>query len=329
MPTSPIFIVGPHRAGSTVWHNLVSMCPGILRLGEPWFIGPRRYKDFRYFLKSQTGSLSSDQQLRKLVQISLSRSEAPGLQHKFWRFDTMSDEQLSNLESPIYKRLQQSDRSLKSFVHAYLDEVLLQSGERRICMKFPVDVANVPDLIDWYPDCKIMHLTRDPRGLAMSKTNDPSGTALRTLQHPNLAWAIRKSAVCFVTREYGRLSRLHKRFQNLPNYRLFRYEDLLADPEHNARQLCHFIGEPYTPDILDLEKGRHEHQPSSLTGNKKKTLDPSAALHWQSNISPFDLWFINNFAKQSMRRFGYNPESHPIYSIKSTKPTEDPAQFSI
>lgn len=309
----PIFIVGPHRAGSTVWHNLVSMCPGVLRLGEPWFIGPPRYRDFRYFLKSQVGDLTTDENVILLVELSLSKKQLPGIDNKFWRFEGMSEDEMTDYKQRLVARIMGSDRSLKEIVRAYLEEILAMSGKNRICMKFPVDVANVPDLIEWFPECRVMHLTRDPRGLAMSKTNDPSGTAIKVRQHPKLAWAIRKSAIAFVTREYGRLSRLHQKFKGLENYRLFRYEDLLAEPEKTAEALCEFIGEPYSRRMLELEKGEHEHQPSSLTGQQVKALDPSAAIRWKSKISPLDSWFIGSLARGSMQRFDYDPDHHPIF----------------
>ena len=34
---------------------------------------------------------------------------------------------------------------------------------------------------------------------------------------------------------------LHERFRDLGNYRLFRYEDLLTNPERVLRELCEFI----------------------------------------------------------------------------------------
>jgi hypothetical protein len=33
-----IFILGPHRSGSTLWHNLIAMWPGMMRLTDPRFL---------------------------------------------------------------------------------------------------------------------------------------------------------------------------------------------------------------------------------------------------------------------------------------------------
>jgi hypothetical protein len=84
---APIFIVGNHRTGSTVWHNIIAMAPGICRITEMRFLAPWWQRDFRYFLKSQIGDLSRDVNVDKLVALMFSRKPLPGLESAFWRFE--------------------------------------------------------------------------------------------------------------------------------------------------------------------------------------------------------------------------------------------------
>lgn len=149
----------------------------------------------------------------------------------------------------------------------------------------------------------------------MSKTNDPSGTALRVQQHPRLARIIRKVAVWSVIARYRRASLIHLRYRHLPNYKLFRYEDLLADPEPTLRDVCAFIEAPYGPALLHPETGIHQHQPSSLTGKQQKALDAKAAVRWRSTITRTDNFLISILTGPSMKRFAYNPEKHPIFNV--------------
>jgi len=312
---SPIFIVGLHRSGSTLWHNLVSMCPGIMRLTDPRFLGERRHKDFRHFLKTEAGGLSIEENVDKMVEICFSRQNVPGLDSTFWRFENIDAGQSPELKKKISRKIKQSDRSLGAIAKIFLQEITEFSGYERACVKFPVDVGHIPELVAWFPDCKIIHITRDPRAMAMSKTNDPAGTAIRVLEHPRLAWVIRKLAMWFVIAEYRWTARLHLRFRDLSNYRLFRYEDLLAEPEKVLRQLCAFIEVDFTEDMLQPQKGRHEHQPSSLTGKQQKAFDANAAVRWQTVISAFDKWIITVLTKQSMKRLNYDPDRHPIFRM--------------
>jgi hypothetical protein len=159
----------------------------------------------------------------------------------------------------------------------------------------------------------------------MSKRNDPAGTAIRAVEHPRVAWLIRKAAVLFTIRQYRLTAKLHKRFQNLPNYKLFRYEDLLADPEKTLKELCKFIEVEFHADMLEPEKGVHEHQPSSLTGKRQKAFDPTAAIRWRRTMSPLDCWIVTSLTRSSMRRLGYNPKTHLIFKnglqCQETKPS--------
>jgi hypothetical protein len=168
----------------------------------------------------------------------------------------------------------------------------------------------------WFPDGRVMHITRDPRAMAMSKSNDPYGTALRILEHPRLAWLIRKVMVWSVIANYRSTARIHSWLRHLDNYRLFRYEDLLAEPERTLKEVCQFIGAEFTDDLLHPEKGRHEHQPSSLTGKQRKAFDPAAAIRWQEVIPPVDKWLITTFTRRSMKKLGYDPDTHLIFRIE-------------
>ena len=309
----PIFIVGPHRSGSTLWHNLIAMCPGIMRLTDPRFLSDWKHKDFRYFLKTQAGDLASDKNVDKMVELCFARKELPGLAGTFWRFKNIRAADDPGLKREISRRIKQSDRSLGAIARIFVEEITRFSGCQRACVKFPVDVGHIGALLKWFPCCRIMHITRDPRALAMSKTNDPSGTAIKVLQHPRLAWLIRKLSVWSAIMQYRWMARVHRRFRHLGNYKLFRYEDLLAEPEKTLRELCAFIDVEFTSDLLHPEAGVHLHQPSSLTGKQKKAFDPSAALRWQHVIPTVDKWVITGLTKRAMKIMEYDPNTHPIF----------------
>ena len=310
-----IFIVGPHRSGSTLWHNLIAMCPGVMRLTDPRFLSDWRHKDFRYFLRTQVGDLASDPNVDKMVELCFAKKQLPGLDSTFWRFKNIEAANDPELKTEISRRIKQSDRSLGAIARIVIEEITRFSGCKRACVKFPVDVGHIPELLAWFPDCRIMHITRDPRALAMSKTNDPSGTAIKVLQHPRTAWIIKKISVWFAITQYRRTSRLHLRFRHLNNYRLFRYEDLLAEPEKTLREMCKFIEVEFTEDLLHPEAGIHLHQASSLTGKQKKAFDPSAAVRWRNVIPAVDKWLITALTKRAMKIMEYDPDTHPIFRL--------------
>jgi len=261
------------------------------------------------------GDLSVDENVDKMVELCFAKKNISGLDSTFWRFENIDAVKDPELKKEISRRIKKSDRSLGAIARILIEEITRFSGCDRTCVKFPVDVEHTPELIAWFPDCRVMHITRDPRAMAMSKTNDPSGTAIKVLQHPRLAWLIRKLAVWFVIAQYRRAARLHRQFRHLTNYQLFRYEDLLAEPERTLKEVCRFIGIEFREDLLHPERGLHEHQRSSLTGKQPKAFDVSAAVRWQEAISPIDKWLITTLTRTSMKVLEYDPDTHPIFRV--------------
>ncbi len=116
----------------------------------------------------------------------------------------------------------------------------------------------------------------------------------------------------FDLKQYRLSARMHQRCKGMKNYKLFRYEDLLAEPRKTLVELCEFIETDFMEDMLEPQKGRHEHQRSSLTGKQQKAFDPTAAVRWRKVISPLDNLLILGLTQTSMLRLDYDPETHPI-----------------
>ena len=307
----PIFIVGLPRSGSTLWQNIIASNPRILRLAEMHFLNPW-HKDFRYFMRKRVGDLSDNKNIEKMIELIFSDPSVSGLNGPFWHFTNIEAVNDPNLKTEIYRTIVNSDRSLQSVFKALIEDITRISGYDRCCLKFPVYVNHVPELLEWYPECKIVHVTRDPRAIAVSKTNDPGGTAKRIRTHPRLSFMIKKIMILFATIQYIWTSKLYRKYKGLENYRLFRYEDLLLDPEKVIRELCEFVEIDFLPEMLEPQRGKQKGQTSSVTGKKQERINKEAAYHWRNIISPFDKWIITMLTKSSMRRFGYNVGNYEL-----------------
>lgn len=304
---NPIFIVGLPRSGSTLWLSIITKHPDVFRIGEMLCLTPWR-KDFRYFCRKIVGNLSKRDNIKNMINLIFSKESIPGITASFWRYYTESFND-QNLKEKIYRKILDSDKSLRSIFKTLIEEITKFHGLNRCCVKFPVYVNYVPNLLQWYPNCKIIHIIRDPRALAISKTNDPGGTKIKINKYPNMSFVIRKMMIFFVVFQYIWTSRLHRKYKKINNYALFRYEDLLDDPERIIRELCDFIELDFVPEMLQPKKG----QASSVTGRKSSSFDKKAATRWKYLISPFEEKMINLLTKKSMKRFEYNPENHQVY----------------
>lgn len=308
MLESPIFVVGLPRSGSTLWENIIARNPKIMRLAEVLFLTPWR-KDFRYFIRTRVGELSNGKNIEKMIELIFSNETILGITSSFWRFENIGAVKDPKLKKEICKKILESDKSLGSIFKVLIEEITRFSGYNRCCVAFPVYINYVHTLLDWYPKCKVIHVTRDPRAIAISKTNDPSGTAKRIKKYPRLAFFIRKIMIFFVVVQYVWTSKLHCKYNRIKNYSLFRYEDLLTEPERVIKELCEFAEIDFVPEMLEPEEG----MASSVTGGKYKGINRKAASHWKNVISPFEKWIITLLTKRSMKRFDYDPENHPVF----------------
>lgn len=305
---NPIFVVGLPRSGSTLFENIISMNPKVLLLGEVLFLTPWR-KDFRYFLKKQVGDLRDERNIEKMLDLIFSDEYVPGITGSFWRFRHIDAGKNIGLRKELFLKIKSSDKSLESIFKIIIAETTRFSGLPRCCVAFPVYANHVPELMRWYPNCKIIQVTRDPRGIAISKTNDPTGAALMIKEYPHARFFIRKMMILFVIIQYIWVSKLHCKYKNLKNYALFRYEDLLVSPEEEIRKICAFAEIEFIPEMLNP---RVDH-PSSVTGEKQQGFKKKSASHWKKVITPFERMVVTLLTRRSMKRFDYDPKTHPIY----------------
>lgn len=293
----PIFIVGLPRSGSTFWLNMITLNPKIYKIGEMFFLSPPWRKDFRYFLKTNVGDLSKEANLRKMTDLMFSGQRIPGLTASFWQYYMNSYEE--ELKERVYQRIHASEKSLQNIFKAIIEEIPSYYGFDRCCVKFPVFVNYVPNLWEWYPNSKIIHIIRDPRAVAISRANFKGERKIKN----------RQIMIWFTALQYVWTSKLHCQYAQHKNYALFRYEDLLAEPEATIRKFCEFAELDFVPKMLEPKEG----QASSISGEKTTGFNKKAASHWKQIITHREEQVINFLTASSMKRFGYDPDCHPIY----------------
>lgn len=294
---NPIFLVGLPRSGSTFWLNLITLNPKIFKIGEMFFLSPPWRKDFRYFLRTSVGDLSKENNIRKMINLMFSGQKIPGISASFWQYYVKSYDE--ELKERVFKRICESEKSLQSIFKAIIEEIPGYFGFDRCCVKFPVFVNYVPNLWEWYPNSKVIHIIRDPRAVAISRANFRGERKFKN----------RKMMILFTALQYVWTSRLHCKYNEHENYALFRYEDLLAEPKDTIRKICDFAELDFVPEMLEPKEG----QASSVTGEKATGFNKITASHWKQVITPLEKKVITLLTASSMERFGYDPDHHPIY----------------
>ncbi len=175
-----------------------------------------------------------------------------------------------------------------------------RQGCRRIGEKSPPHLLYVPELLETFPEGRVITIIRDGRDVAISQTQ---------------AW---DSNVLRVAISWKRDQRLHRSYAErfaADRYTAVRYEDLVTRPEAELRRLCEFLGEEFTPDLLEHHK-RADTGFAKRETHKARTLEPvtsSRISRYRQSLKRSEIALFQLLAGDELRRQGYDLEPIPSW----------------
>lgn len=286
----PIFIIGLHRTGSTLLKNMfnlnpdVGMAPDEMHFSTPW------HKDFLSYFK-RAGSLRNDHILRNFLNTLFSDK----LYGSFWK--ELNHTQIDKRR--VFERIYASDYSPRDILTIILEEYAISEGKSRFGAKYPLHFSRLGILFDWWPDCKVIHLVRDPRAICASKVNDEA-TKLRKNNHKLFSHFIHLGTQLFFVSEFLWSCRIDTQYKYKRNYLKVRFEDLVTNPVHYVKEMCNFCELEYDAAMMHPIG-----KPSSHDGRKRCGFDKLVLTRWEKALSPFETKWITYLTKNSMKRLGY------------------------
>jgi hypothetical protein len=172
-------------------------------------------------------------------------------------------------------------------------------GKPRYVDKTPIFVNHIPALASLFPEAVFVHLVRDGRDVALSRTQVAWGT--RQFAQEGLRW-----------RDEVERGRRDGRALGAARYHEVHYEALLEDPERAARELCEFIGVEFDPAMLRYYERVDQVLGSQPYPDEHQNLlrPPTKGLRsWRAELDADRVALFEQLAGPTLRRFGYPTES--------------------
>lgn len=141
-----------------------------------------------------------------------------------------------------------------------------------------------------FPDTKFIHLIRDPRDVARSSIG--------------MGWA---GNVYYGVEHWLETEQAWVRLQDkiLPDqYLELKFEDLILSPDTILKELCFFIGVPYSDKMLNYVDGSTYNKP-----------DPSLVRQWKTKLSIREIQYVESRAQKQMQNLDYDLSGHPLIEV--------------
>lgn len=276
--SSPFFVVGAQRSGTTMLRLMLNNHPNLTVPFESAFI------PFFYQKLSNYGDLKLKDNVMKLLK---DISENPHV-----RKGNLIQNSEAILSHPI--------TSYTDLLSAIFTEYAKQQGKKRWGDKTPSYVEWLDILWNLFPDCRIIHLVRDGRDVAISLRTIEWGSNHIPRMAEDWRWKVT------LGRKIG--SVLGKE-----HYLEVHYEDLVLETENTLRTICAFLQEPYDKTMLTFYMTAEKEMPKESMKwhkNSVKPPDPGKVYMWKHKMSLSDRIIFEQIAGETLELFGYEREYH-------------------
>jgi len=293
-----VFVCGHRKAGTTLLrslldgHGQLAVYPNDLAL---------LYAYFPDWVHNHSEPQERRDRLRHILFTDLSdRLQKAGLSHVFpcdvlekRFFAGLTDKDLGNVSAIISRLLtaflEVTGRTLANTTSSVLKETSIEiyAGE----------------LIGWFPQACFVQIVRDPRDnfAALAAGVEKHYVRLGEDRNRTLASLIHRARYSF------HMARHNQALLGRERYHLLRFEDLVAAPEPQMRELSAFLGIDFGPSLLVPTILGQPAMANSYEGKTVFAVSNHNAGRWPERISSEEAQIIEFHLADEMRAFGYEP----------------------
>ncbi len=293
-----IFVVGNSRSGTTMMGRILGKHPCVYTFGELHCFGQLCAPPF----SSEVGKKEIEKLASQLFCIQREGYRTHGNPRRF-----LSEAQMFLDGLTIYP-----DTSAVLF-EAFLRHEATENDRTIPCDQTPRNVFYIADILELYPNSRIINMIRDPRDVLLSQkrkwkrrflggSDMPMKETLRDWMnyHPITISHIWRTAVNAAD-QFAHHERVISVY----------FEELLTHPEKTVKRLCDFAGITYTDEMLRVPQvgsSVAEDQPQQLG------INPHRAHSWHSDttgeeLSSAEIYLNQKITAALMKKHSYSPVS--------------------
>jgi hypothetical protein len=173
---------------------------------------------------------------------------------------------------------------------AVMRETAARYGRPRFGDKTPLHTAHLAEIFADFPDARVIHVVRDPRGTVQSLRGMP--------------WTSPSLVVnaLYVADDRNHIAKFRHRILEI------RFEDLIAEPRSTMARVLDYVGESWDDAVLDHARSLPEESDiPPLPWHEGATRDRSLTPTRHDALTPLQIRTVELIAWRVMKEAGYKP----------------------
>ncbi|MEA5510555.1 sulfotransferase [Crocosphaera sp. UHCC 0190] len=284
------FVVGNSRSGTTLMARILGNHSLVFTFEELHFFEELWSTDQKFTIVSQSQALKI---MARLLTIQRQGYLTQGNPTDF----------LEEAQS-ILETLPQ-DLNLTDIFLAFLEYESSQHNKSISCEQTPRNVLYIKEILEFYPEARIINMIRDPRDILLSQKN--------RWKRPFFSKTIpKKEGIRYwinyhpitISKLWNTNILASERYRHDPRVYHLRFEDLLFQPEESVQEICQFLEISYDSELLNVPRVGS----SNLSDRPdQNTIDSARAGSWmKGGLTDTEIFICQKINRALMNRKGYD-----------------------
>lgn len=285
----PLFIVGNSRSGTTLLMRAFNGHPRVHSINEPHFWE-------RLYLPEEKGiSLHHEAQVQLLNRLICSQRQTFQKEEDVAQYKTESEAALAK-EEPV-------DKDKLDVYKIFLHHETSRMTKDIPCEKTPRNVFYIAEMLERFPNARVVVITRDPRAILLSQKHKWKRKKLGAEGFP-----IKEQIRLRLNYHPVVMSKLWLagvRAANVTDARVhhIRFEDFVGKPQAVLEQLCQDLGLSFDAAMLNVPQASSsiEKDVAGATGFRKKD-----SQTWKKQLNRTEIAISDRLTASYRSQFGYS-----------------------